>query len=72
MSDKIKRDAIITKRCPNCTFKVKVENFEEEIDGYLAGKLRQKDVWVEEGDKVIIELSPYDLTRGRIIYRKKE
>ena len=54
---------------PNATFKVKLENG-MEILSYIAGKMRQYEIRILMGDKVDIEVSPYDVTRGRIVRRK--
>jgi len=56
---------------PNATFRVKLENSEHLIIAYLGGKLRQHNIKILMGDMVEIEMSPYDLTRGRVIYRNK-
>ena len=55
---------------PNAMFKVKLENG-HEILCHISGKLRMNFIRILEGDKVNVELSPYDLTRGRITWRKK-
>jgi translation initiation factor IF-1 len=60
----------IVETLPNATFKVKLENGEEVL-AYLAGKLRFYKIKILPQDKVLIELSPYDKKRGRIIYRLK-
>ncbi len=54
----------------NANFKVKLPNG-HIIDAYISGKLRMNYIRILEGDKVTIELSPYDLTKGRIIWRGK-
>ena len=56
---------------PNATFRVKLEGNEHIIIAYLGGRLRQNNIKILLGDNVEIEMSPYDLTRGRIIYRTK-
>ena len=53
---------------PNATFQVKLENG-KEILSYIAGKMRQYEIRILLGDKVSVEISPYDMTRGRIIRR---
>ena len=53
----------------NAMFRVKVENSEHLVTAYLGGKLRQNEIKIIEGDKVIMEVSPYDLSKGRIMYR---
>ena len=60
----------ITDLPPNANFRVKLEN-DHEIIATLAGKLRRFNIRVALGDKVDIEMSPYDLNRGRIVYRNK-
>jgi len=60
----------ITDLLPNANFRVKLEN-DHEIIATLAGKLRRFNIRVALGDKVDIEMSPYDLNRGRIVYRTK-
>ena len=60
----------IIERLPNATFRVKLEN-EHEIIGYTAGKMRKNRIRVLAGDKVLVEMTPYDLTKGRITYRFK-
>jgi translation initiation factor IF-1 len=66
----IKVDGIITETLPNATFKVKLENG-HEIIAQISGKMRMNFIRILQGDKVAVELSPYDLTRGRITYRYK-
>jgi len=55
---------------PNATFKVKLEN-EHEIIAHTAGKMRKNRIRVLAGDQVTVEMTPYDLTKGRITYRHK-
>ncbi len=66
----IKIDGTITETLPNATFRVKLEN-EHEILAHISGKMRMHFIKILPGDKVSVELSPYDLTRGRIVYRYK-
>jgi translation initiation factor IF-1 len=56
---------------PNATFRVVLDNTQHKIIAYLGGKLRQNNIKVLMGDSVELEMSPYDLTRGRITYRNK-
>jgi translation initiation factor IF-1 len=56
---------------PNATFRVVLDNTQHKIIAYLGGKLRQNNIKVLMGDTVELEMSPYDLTRGRITYRNK-
>jgi translation initiation factor IF-1 len=50
-------------------FRVKIENSEYLVTAYIGGKLRKHDIKVIAGDKVVMEMSPYDLSKGRIMYR---
>ena len=54
---------------PNATFKVKLENGIEVLS-YISGKMRQHEIRILMGDKVDVEMTPYDLNRGRIVRRK--
>jgi translation initiation factor IF-1 len=54
---------------PNAMFKVQVENWERPIVAYLNGRMKQHNIKVLLGDSVLLEFSPYDLTKGRIIRR---
>ena len=62
---------VITELLPNATFRVKLEN-EHEIIAHTAGRLRKNRIRVLAGDKVLVEMTPYDLTKGRINYRFKQ
>lgn len=66
----IEIEGTIKEVLPNATFRVKLENGHEVL-AYLSGKMRQNYIRVLEGDRVKVELSPYDLTRGRVTYRYK-
>ena len=68
--DVIVVDGIVEKALPNAMFKVKLEN-DHEIIAHISGKLRMNFIRILPGDKVTVELSPYDLTKGRITWRKK-
>ena len=68
--DVIEVEGIVTETLPNTNFKVKLENG-HEILAHISGKLRMNYIKILPGDKVKIELSPYDLTRGRITWRAK-
>lgn len=68
--ESIKVDGIITETLPNANFKVKLENG-HEILAHISGKMRMHFIKILVGDKVAIELSPYDLNKGRITYRYK-
>ena len=66
----IEIEGTVTEVLPSATFRVKLENG-HEILAYLSGKMRKNYIRVMEGDRVKLELSPYDLTRGRVTYRYK-
>lgn len=68
--DTIKIDGTVEDLLPNMTFQVKLENGMEVL-AHLCGKMRMRNIRVLEGDKVTVELSPYDLTKARIIYRQR-
>jgi translation initiation factor IF-1 len=68
--ESIKVDGVITEILPNTTFKVKLENGHEVL-AHISGKMRMHFIRILQGDKVTVELSPYDLTKGRITYRYK-
>ncbi|OGZ26682.1 MAG: translation initiation factor IF-1 [Candidatus Nealsonbacteria bacterium RIFOXYB1_FULL_40_15] len=65
-----KKTGVIIEALPSLSFKVKLEEGSEVI-AHLAGKLRINRIKVMPGDKVLVELSPYDNHRGRIVYRLK-
>ena len=67
---KIKKEGVVLEALPSLDFKVRL-NDGKEIIAHLAGKLRIFRIKVLPGDKVTVELSPYDETRGRIVYRGK-
>ena len=59
---------VVVEALPSAMFRVKLEN-EHEIVAHTAGKMRKNRIRVLEGDKVLVEMTPYDLTKGRITYR---
>ena len=61
---------VVTELLPNATFKVKLEN-DHEIIAHTAGKMRKNRIRVLAGDRVTVEMTPYDLTKGRITFRSK-
>jgi translation initiation factor IF-1 len=69
-NDSIQVEGIITETLPNASFKVQLEN-KHEVLAHISGKMRMNYIRILPGDKVLVELSPYDLTRGRIVYRHK-
>ena len=68
--DLIELEGKVVEVLPNATFKVKLENG-HEILAHISGKLRMNYIRILQGDKVTVELSPYDLSQGRITWRKK-
>lgn len=68
--EKIEVEGVVTEALPNTMFKVKLDNGHEVL-AYLAGRMKKYYIKVLLGDRVRVELSPYDLTRGRIVYRNK-
>jgi translation initiation factor IF-1 len=68
--DTIEVKGTVSEALPNATFKVKLEN-DHEVLAHISGKLRMNFIRILPGDKVTLELSPYDLTKGRIIWRGK-
>ncbi|MBI5633864.1 MAG: translation initiation factor IF-1 [Nitrospirae bacterium] len=68
--DNIEVQGTIVETLPNAMFRVELENG-QVILSYVSGKMRMNFIKILPGDKVTIELSPYDLTRGRITYRFK-
>ena len=63
-------NATVVELLPNATFRVKLEN-DHEVIAHTAGKMRKNRIRVLAGDKVLVEMTPYDLTKGRITYRYK-
>lgn len=68
--EKIRVEGVVTEAFPGGKFNIKLENG-HEVTGYLSGKMRRYYIKVVLGDQVTVELSPYDLERGRIVYRHK-
>ena len=68
--DLIEFSGTVTEVLPNAMFRVKLEN-EHEILAHTSGRMRKNRLRVLAGDKVTVEMTPYDLTRGRITYRFK-
>ena len=67
---KIKVDGLVIEALPGTQFRVKLDNGHEVL-AYLSGKMRKHYIRIVPGDSVRVALSPYDLTRGRIIYRER-
>ena len=68
--DVIEVEGVVTEALPNTNFKVELENG-HQILAHISGKLRMNYIKILPGDKVKVELSPYDLTKGRITWRAK-
>jgi translation initiation factor IF-1 len=68
VEQKLEIDGEVTEALPNLLFRVTLEN-DHELLAHLAGKMRRFRIRVNPGDKVRVEVSPYDLNRGRIVYR---
>jgi len=66
--EKISLDGEVTEALPDARFKVKLEN-DQEILAYVSGRMRKFFIRILPGDRVTIEMSPYDMTKGRITYR---
>ena len=70
-SEAIEMEATVTQALPNAMFKIKLDNTDKEILGFVSGKMRKHFIRILPGDRVKVELSPYDLTRARIVFRQK-
>lgn len=68
--DLIRVDGVVEETLPNTQFMVKLENGHVLL-AHISGKMRMNFIKILQGDKVTVELSPYDLTKGRIVYRYK-
>ena len=69
-SDMIEVEGVVVESLPNTTFQVDIGN-RHTILAHISGKLRMNFIRILPGDKVTVEMSPYDLTRGRITWRSK-
>ena len=68
--DTIEMQGEIVETLPNATFRVKLENG-HVVHGHISGKMRMHYIRILPGDKVTVELTPYDLNKGRIVFRAK-
>jgi translation initiation factor IF-1 len=68
--DAIQMEGTITDTLPNTTFKVELENGHTVI-AHISGRMRKNYIRILTGDKVTVELTPYDLSKGRIVYRAR-
>jgi len=64
----IRVDAVVKEALPNAMFRVELENG-HQVTAHVSGKMRMHFIRILPGDKVTIEMSPYDLSKGRIVYR---
>jgi len=69
--DKIKMDGVVVEALPGTQFRVRLENGHEVL-AYLSGKMRKYYIRILLGDRVSVEMSPYDLSRGRITFRQRK
>jgi len=67
---KIEVEGVVIETLPNAMFRVELDNGHKVL-AHISGKMRKYNIGIYLGDTVTVELSPYDLSRGRIIYRKK-
>ena len=68
--DVLEMEGEVLENLPNATFKVKLEN-DHVVLGYISGKMRMNYIRILPGDTVTVEISPYDLSKGRITFRAK-
>ncbi len=66
----IQTDGVVTETLPNTTFRVELENG-HTVTAHISGKMRKHYIRILTGDKVTVELTPYDLSKGRIVYRER-
>jgi translation initiation factor IF-1 len=70
-SEPIEVEATVTTALPNAMFKLRLDNSDHEILGIVSGKMRKHFIRILPGDRVKVQLSPYDLSKGRIVFRQK-
>ncbi len=68
--EQLELEGVVTETLPNTMFRVKLEN-DHEIIAHISGKMRKHYIRILTGDRVKVEMSPYDLTKGRITFRMK-
>jgi translation initiation factor IF-1 len=69
--DAIEVEATVVEPLPNAMFRVELDNNKHQVLAHISGKMRKHFIRILPGDRVLVELSPYDLNRGRIVYRLK-
>ncbi len=67
----IRVEAVVVESLPNTMFRVKLVKTNHEVLAHISGKMRMNFIRILPGDKVTVEMSPYDLTKGRIVYREQ-
>lgn len=70
-SDLIEVEATVLTALPNAMFKLRLDNSDREILGIISGKMRKHFIRILPGDRVKVQISPYDLTKARIVFRQK-
>ncbi len=72
-ADAIELEAIVKQSLPNAMFRLEIKMGEKthEIIGHISGKMRRHYIRITPGDTVLVQMSPYDLTKGRIVYRQR-
>jgi len=70
-SEPIEIEATVSQALPNAMFKLRLDGSDKEILGIVSGKMRKHFIRILPGDRVKVQLSPYDLTKGRIVFRQK-
>jgi translation initiation factor IF-1 len=70
-SEPIEVEATVSLALANAMFKLKLDGSDKEILGFVSGKMRKHFIRILPGDRVRVQLSPYDLTKGRIVFRQK-
>lgn len=68
-TDTVRAEGVVVEALPNTTFRVLLDSG-HDILAYISGKMRIHYIRILPGDRVVLEISPYDTTRGRIVYRK--
>lgn len=66
----LKLDGVVTETLPNTTFRVRLDNG-HMVTAHISGKMRKNYIRILTGDRVSVELTPYDLTKGRITFRER-
>ena len=67
----LEMEGVVTEALGNAMFRVKLDDSNHEVTAYVGGKMRKHEIRIIAGDRVVLEMSPYDLSKGRITYRSK-